>query len=731
MARAKRTDRSEARRAYRERLKEEMEIAAAAAAAAESDEEDEEPAVGVGKMRAARDRGARNGEFTNPVGGRGMIGSAKAAFRQPHYLDDIKFFPKLVLRTAAVWPVFLIVVATVAICLARITKDTTVASDELVNIAVQFVLNPMPMLMPMLAGYLAPRATWLAGALAGGLGALGLVLLMVLTSMKVEGYRHTRGREGAWDHTPVADRRPADRRAVRRGIGLVQALPRRDAGREPATDARLGEQEAGGTFGQDPRAANRRGACRCSRAIARPRAVAGRRPCSATSGSGSMVRATTFTTFDSRWSVPSTKSSAWRRTTPRSRAHASGQRVTLTMPVSSSRARNTVPARRHRMLARDHEPAEPHRAGAAVESEAFVTAPSRSSAGRNSAITWCCASSERTAYESPSRSRSVSGGQIRGGRGRQAQIHGPAGAGRRSRPSGHATPGGRAGTPRSSGALPVERRPRPRPLPAAVRDSPVSGHASRPSPRGAARATRAAAAPASRAPRRGSSARSSPRAARCAPPRRRASRSGRGPARRRAARRAPRRSPSRARGRAGSRSRSPARPSSARATPSTARCSPTITATGRRSIPQPSGSGSPSRPTHSVVVLYVGRVDVHRQDRHAVALGVVDQHLDRVEAHRLRVDQPDRELGRVEELEERRLVGGPGEGGGVALGEAEAREGGDAPEQLLGLLVGQAVGGACSRPRTARAASPSPGSSATSPSPAGTRPTRPPRSPRP
>jgi hypothetical protein len=164
-----------------------MEIAAAAAAAAESDEEDEEPAVGVGKMRAARDRGARNGEFTNPVGGRGMIGSAKAAFRQPHYVDDIKFFPTLVLRTAAVWPVFLIVVATVAICLTRITKDTTVASDELVNIAVQFVLNPMPMLMPMLAGYLAPRATWLAGAVAGGLGVLGLVLLMVLTSLKVEG----------------------------------------------------------------------------------------------------------------------------------------------------------------------------------------------------------------------------------------------------------------------------------------------------------------------------------------------------------------------------------------------------------------------------------------------------------------------------------------------------------------------------------------------------------------
>ena len=45
----------------------------------------------------------------------------------------------------------------------------------------------------------------------------------------------------------------------------------------------------------------------------------------------------------SRWRSPSTSSSAWRRTTPRSRAQASGQSVTLTIPVSSSRARKTVP----------------------------------------------------------------------------------------------------------------------------------------------------------------------------------------------------------------------------------------------------------------------------------------------------------------------------------------------------------------------------------------------------
>ena len=104
-----------------------------------------------------------------------------------------------------------------------------------------------------------------------------------------------------------------------------------------------------------------------------------------------------------------------------------------------------------------------------------------------------------------------------------------------------------------------------------------------------------------------------------------------------------------------------------------------------------------------------------------MALRVVDEDLDRVEAHRLGVDQPDEELGRVEQLQERRLVGGPGERRGVALGEAEARRtrrpGGRAPRRP----PRSSRAGACSRRGTGRGASPSRGSSATCPSPAGTR----------
>ena len=72
-----------------------------------------------------------------------------------------------------------------------------------------------------------------------------------------------------------------------------------------------------------------------------------------------------------------------------------------------------------------------------------------------------------------------------------------------------------------------------------------------------------------------------------------------------------------------------------------------------------------------------------------MALGVVDEHLDRVEAHRLGVDQAGHELGRIEELQEGRLVRSPREGGGVALVEAKAGEARRPSGKLLGLLLGQ------------------------------------------
>ena len=78
-----------------------------------------------------------------------------------------------------------------------------------------------------------------------------------------------------------------------------------------------------------------------------------------------------------------------------------------------------------------------------------------------------------------------------------------------------------------------------------------------------------------------------------------------------------------------------------------------------------------------------GGVDIDGKDGDAVALRIVDEDLDRIEAHGLGIDQPDEELGRVEELEEGRLIGRTRECRCVALREAETREPRDTPKELF------------------------------------------------
>ena len=64
-------------------------------------------------------------------------------------------------------------------------------------------------------------------------------------------------------------------------------------------------------------------------------------------------------------------------------------------------------------------------------------------------------------------------------------------------------------------------------------------------------------------------------------------------------------------------------------------------------------------------------IDVGLQDGDAVAPGIADEHLGRVKAHRLVVEQGAVELGRVVGLEVEGLVGHQGKGGGVGLAEAK------------------------------------------------------------
>jgi hypothetical protein len=179
VARAKRTDRAEARRQYRAYL------AAQAEAQAEAEAE-EVPAED--RSVPARTTRARDVDIASKPGERlGVFAAMKAAARTPHYVDDLRNIGPLVVGTKAIWPVAAICLGSALVAYPRINSQTVVANDPILSVIFQFVLYPLPLLPPMMAGFLAPRSTWLAGAIAALISTLTLIALVVATQFKIEG----------------------------------------------------------------------------------------------------------------------------------------------------------------------------------------------------------------------------------------------------------------------------------------------------------------------------------------------------------------------------------------------------------------------------------------------------------------------------------------------------------------------------------------------------------------
>jgi hypothetical protein len=167
VARAKRTDRAEARRRYRAYL------AHVEREAAEADEafDDGATRARVADRVADRDSDRDSDRDAPPKPGQsmGMLASMKAAVRQVHYREDLRYGPRLVTRTHAVWVPSAICIATAALAISRANSGTVdeVRNDAFYQMAIGFVLSPwLPVLPGLIAGFFAPRASWLAGALA-------------------------------------------------------------------------------------------------------------------------------------------------------------------------------------------------------------------------------------------------------------------------------------------------------------------------------------------------------------------------------------------------------------------------------------------------------------------------------------------------------------------------------------------------------------------------------------
>lgn len=174
MARAKRTDRAEARRKYRAYLQAQEEAEAASAAGAES------PAAAPAGSGARTSSAAARPAY-QPGVRLGFVAAARAAARTPTYIDDVRNIRSLVFRSNAVWPVLAICVIAGFYSATRIaSKDY--AGDPVLPFVFQFLFYPVPLLPPMLAGFLAPRSTWLAGAIASFIATTTLLAVLLVSA---------------------------------------------------------------------------------------------------------------------------------------------------------------------------------------------------------------------------------------------------------------------------------------------------------------------------------------------------------------------------------------------------------------------------------------------------------------------------------------------------------------------------------------------------------------------
>ncbi len=167
MARAKMTERAEARRRYRAYLQEQQEQAAAENAQGTGDLAPASPATAKAS-RTTPDQVVRPGQKV------GIFSAFKLATRPVHYLDDLRYAPTLILKTNAIWPSALFSIVALAFGLTR-----TDYNDSSIGFLVTFALPMMPLIQPMFAGFLAPRATWLAGLISGIVSGLCLEILII------------------------------------------------------------------------------------------------------------------------------------------------------------------------------------------------------------------------------------------------------------------------------------------------------------------------------------------------------------------------------------------------------------------------------------------------------------------------------------------------------------------------------------------------------------------------
>jgi hypothetical protein len=165
VARAKRTNRAEARRRYRATLIDDPELLEEEGVDADSRAIDKRPTTA-----GPRSAPAKASAPTAPARPN-VLGALKGAFRPTDLRGDIAALPRLLRHRSFLIPLGLIV-GLMAFVIATGAK-------ELISITlVPYFLAPQPVAPVFLAGFLTPRASYLIGALLGVVSWIALVVLV-------------------------------------------------------------------------------------------------------------------------------------------------------------------------------------------------------------------------------------------------------------------------------------------------------------------------------------------------------------------------------------------------------------------------------------------------------------------------------------------------------------------------------------------------------------------------
>lgn len=172
MARAKRTDRAEARRRFRAAQTDEGAEPSDADESGDSGSPAQEAPAGTRVVRSGRPGKAPSPLDMPPIQVRpGLFGAVVSAFRPVDLRGDIRLLVPLVTQTKAVSiPALIVVVAAILSFIPSVRTPLFFAITL-------FIIYP-PMAGPFLAGILAPRAGWLAGLINGLVAGLGSAIVI-------------------------------------------------------------------------------------------------------------------------------------------------------------------------------------------------------------------------------------------------------------------------------------------------------------------------------------------------------------------------------------------------------------------------------------------------------------------------------------------------------------------------------------------------------------------------